>query len=196
MRDKRAAALWIVLGLAVVLGLLWQFVKLPDADLRIHQLPMQGVGFTGYDLPLSEDELKFFANVNMVKRVYQVGDQRYFIYVLDGTHNRHAVHDPTYCFRGSGWEVVSQKPFPVEGGMGALYQLVKGKERKDALLWFSDGKERFASPFEYWWKTTLRRLTLGRSGPEPVLIVIQPLKATEDTNWNKLLQQFPELSKI
>ncbi len=196
MKKNNSILLWIILTAAIIVGILWQFIRLPDADLRIRSLPLHGNQYSGYDVPLSPSEEDFFKDVNVVKRIYQIGGQSVFLYILDGSHNRHAVHDPTYCFRGSGYEVVSQKPFMLSGGQASLFDLVKGNEKKEALIWFSNGANHFASPFKYWWETTLRRLTLGYSGQEPVLIVIQPLKETDTINWEDLLEKFPEIQQI
>jgi len=39
--------LWIALGLALVLSLVWQFVPLRDAGARLDAIPLAGFGFTG-----------------------------------------------------------------------------------------------------------------------------------------------------
>jgi len=82
-----------------------------------------------------------------------------------------------------------RKPVPVEGGAAQLVRLSKKGQETEALFWFSDGSCRYPSPLRYWWQTTLRRLTLGHSGKEPVLIVIQPV-GTEIVNWSKLVKRF------
>jgi hypothetical protein len=43
------------------------------------------------------------------------------------------------------------------------------------MFWFSDGSRRFPSMLEYWARTTLRRLTLGLTGEEPVAVMILPI---------------------
>lgn len=196
MSEWQKISLWIALIIAIILGIIWQFFPLQDAENRLEQLPPVVERVTSVDLPETPQEQEFFANVNMIKRVYQIGDKRIFIYVLDGTHNRHAVHDPTYCFRGGGWEIVGMKSIPLpKGGTGMLYQLVKDKQTNEALLWFSDGKQKFSSPLRYWITTALRRLTLGYSGPEPILIVLQPIDG-KPVDWEKVLAEFPQLQDI
>ncbi|MDP1835577.1 MAG: exosortase-associated EpsI family protein [Chlamydiales bacterium] len=193
MNKNKQILLWSGLTLAVILGLLWQFIPLQDASKRIDELPLYGPSFVGRNIPLSPWEQGFFKNVNVLKRVYRVGGQDLFISALDGTNNRHAVHDPLYCFRGSGWEVVEQKSLPLaDGGSVAFVKLRKGKEEQDAMYWFSNGKEHYDAPLKYWWQATLRRLSLGASSQEPILIVIQPIdKSTLD--WKQLVNLFPQL---
>ena len=107
MFERKQILLWGGLTLAVLLGTLWQFVPLTDAKHRIETLPpFAWVRRTRH--PALHGEQGYFKNVNVLKRVYRVGKQTLFVSALDGTDNRHVVHDPLYSFRGSGWQVVSQ----------------------------------------------------------------------------------------
>jgi hypothetical protein len=193
--SSKTSFLWIGLVVAIVLGSLWQFFPLKDAQERLRAIPLKGAQFSGENVPLSAFEKDFFKKINIMKRVYKVGNQNAFIYGLDGTHNRHLVHDPSYCFRGSGFEIINQESFPVPGGEANLVMLSNGKETKQALYWFSDGASNFMSPMQYWLHTTLRRLTLGGSGDEPVLFMVQPIGA-ENLDWKALVQDFPELFSV
>ena len=193
--PKKPLWLWIFLFAALLLSIIWQFFPLGDAQARMQRLPLYGQDFEGYIVPLSPEEQKTFHEIAVIKRIYQIGTQKCFLYVLDGTNNRHLVHDPAYCFRGSGWEIAQDQPFPLRHGVASLVLLTKGNERKDALYWYADGAVPFRSPFVYWWKTTLRRLTLGLSGPEPVLVVIQPLD-TQTLNLIQLVDDFPALNDL
>lgn len=180
--------LWIFLVVAIGLGLLWQFYPLPDAKKRIEGLPLNGPGFVGQDVPLNDFEESFFKNVNVLKRVYRVNDSNYFLTVLDGTHNRHVVHDPYYCFTGSGWQIDNADKISIQGGTAEQLLISKGAQNKSAIFWFSDGKDNFNSAWKYWMAATLRRLSLGYSGQEPVLVMLQPLDNTTDVDWNKILK--------
>lgn len=187
--------LWIALVCAIIIGALWQFYPLPDAQSRMDALPIKGTDFSGTNIPLSDFEKTFFVNVGILKRMYKVGNQNLFIYALDGTRNRHAVHDPFYCFRGAGYDIAEQKVVSIPGGTANLVHLTKDGMVRETLYWFSNGKQHFYSPMRYWWETTLRRITFGQSGPEPILIVVQPID--KDTlDWEVLPKQFPELFKI
>ncbi len=187
MNLKGQIALCIGLAIAVVIGLVWQLYPLPDAQKRLDRIPFYGPKFESRDLMLSEFEENFFKNVNVLKRLYLIDNTIYFVTILDGTHNRHVVHDPYYCFRGSGWDIIKEEKYPLPKGNANLVEIVKGNQKKSAIYWFSDGATAFNSPYEYWWKATLRRLTLGKSGKEPVLIMIQPLNDTINVEWPKIL---------
>lgn len=178
--------LWTGLAIAVILGIVWQFYPLPDAKIRMDSLPLSGKGYVGMDVPLTEFEEQFFKNVGILKRIYRVGYENYFVTVLDGTRNRHVVHDPYYCFTGSGWVILKNHEIPLKNGVGEELIISKNNREKAAIFWFTDGHSDYRSPLEYWWKSTLRRLTLGRSGSESLLVIIQPLDTTTEVDWPKI----------
>ena len=195
MEKRSQFWLWAALVSAILLGALWQYAPLADASKRIENFPLKGIGYQGRDVPLEPFEEEFFQDVTVVKRVYEVGGNYFFITILDGTQNRHVVHDPYYCFRGGGWDIVKETPFPIPGGTAAKLVIEKDGHQREALFWFSDGKERYSSPLKYWMQTSLRRLTLGLSGGEPILFVVQPL-TNEPVDWNAFKQHFSKLFEI
>jgi hypothetical protein len=193
-RKNKENILWCIVACAMTLGLVWQFIRLPDGAERLAQLYPNGPGYSSTELSLTPQEKSFFNEINMIKRLYVIHKEKYFIYILDGTADRHAVHDPTYCFRGDGWKIVSQKDIPIDKGYAGLYTLEKGNKKKQALLWFSDGKTRYSWPMHYWFAATLRRLTLGWSGQEPLLFVVQPLN--DDPKWLDHLDEIVSILNI
>lgn len=195
MNKQIRTSLWIAIFFAIVLGMVWQFYPLPDALARIDSLPLIGKNFIGKNVPLSDFEKNFFKGINLIKRDYNIGNQTFFIIALDGTHNRHVVHDPYYCFRGMGWTILQERTIEIPGGQAAILNIEKGGVQKEAMFWFSSETERYISPLRYWWQATLRRLTLGRSGPEPILIMVQPINQTP-VDWNQLPELFPQLFEI
>ena len=192
MTHKNQSLLWIGLALAVVLGLIWQFSPLTDAQNRVKKLPLSGLNYAGEELAIPDSLRSLFGKAQVLKRGYQVGPQRVIVWIVDGAHNRHAVHDPLYCLRGDGWRVKSQNLFPLDGGEANLIRAEKNGRETESLIWFSDGHERHASALRYWWQTTTRRLTLGHSGPEPVLITVQPVGGAA-IDWHQLAERFTPL---
>jgi hypothetical protein len=156
-------------------------------------LPLSGPGYVGNNVPLNEFEEKTFKGVSVLKRIYRINNENYLITVLDGTHDRHIVHDPYYCFTGSGWEIEKQKEIPLGDGKGTELVLHRGSKMRAALFWFSDGTIPFGSPLEYWWKSTLRRISFGKSGQEPLLIMIQPIDSISHVNWKEVTHVLNEL---
>ena len=195
MQIENNRGLWIFLGIVILLGVIWQFVPLSNAEQRLTGLPLVGTQYGGKNIPLTEFESNFFYHVNILKRLYDVQGNYLFIIALDGTDNRHIVHDPYYCFRGSGWDILGEKSIPIPLGTASLVKIRKGTEEKEAMFWFGNGSANYASPLKYWLETTLRRLTLGLSGPEPVLVLVQPVNH-DSVDWEELPKQFPSLFKL
>lgn len=192
MNPKLRRWLSVLLGLAIVMALAWDRIPLADASDRIARLPMEGLGFAARDLPLSETERSVFGAAKVTKRLYQVGREQWVVVLIDGTANRHAIHDPTYCFRGAGWKIAAQQALTVPGGEAARLTLTNDREQREALYWISDGRARHTQPPRYWGQTALRRLTLGRSGPEPVLVLVQANRSGS-VNWEELPNRLPAL---
>ncbi len=141
MKEKIALALFAVTAL---LTLTLSVSPLPDAQDRLHALPRSGLDFTSRELPLSPAEATVLGKAKVIKRLYQVRDQHVVMMVIDGGSNRHAVHDPAYCFRGAGWTVRARRPFPLEGGSAALLTLARGAgEEQEAMYWISDDRDRY-----------------------------------------------------
>jgi hypothetical protein len=189
MKEKIAAVLFI---LAALLTVAWSIYPLPDAGDRLGALPDHGFHFTSREMPPAPDEAAVLGQACVIKRLYQVGEQCFVLMVVDGAKNRHAVHDPAYCFRGAGWTVESREAYAVPGGTAALLTLLRGRDRRQVMFWMSDGRRRYAQPLRYWWEATLRRVTLGSSAPAPVLVILQPAGAGQ-VDWHQLTSNFPQL---
>ena len=106
--------------IAVVLALAWDLVPLANAQDRVARFAPAGLGFASREMALNETEKSIFGAARVVKRVYRAGRENLIVVIIDGTHNRHAVHDPTYCFRGAGWIISSERPLPLPGGTGEI----------------------------------------------------------------------------
>jgi hypothetical protein len=189
MKEKIALALFV---LTALLTAAWSVYPLPDAEGRLQALPARGFNFSSRDMPLATDEVAVLGEAGVIKRLYQVGDQCFVMTVVDSTRNRHAVHDPAYCYRGAGWTVESRVAYPVPGGTAALLTLLRGGARQQVMFWMSDDRTRYAQPLRYWWQATLRRITLNHSGSAPVLVILQPAAAGA-FDWHRLTESFPQL---
>ncbi|HPW67959.1 MAG TPA: exosortase-associated EpsI family protein [Deltaproteobacteria bacterium] len=130
-----------------------------------------------------------------MKRYYGFGADELVLIAIDGAGNRHAVHDPMYCFRGAGWRIWNKTVAPVEGGEALLLQLEKYGRIRETAYWFSNGRQRHISVMRYWFQATLRRITLGRSDKEPVLIMLQSVE-DHPLNLGEVLDQFGVLFDI
>jgi hypothetical protein len=187
--------LWGALAVVAAMTLLWEFVPLKTSRARLENFPTRSFGFASREIPLSEGEKSIFGKADVLKRVYQVGGQRVVTQIVDGTNDRHAVHDPMHCFRGAGWELTRGVDLPVGGGAARQITLQRGNQTAEAMYWFSNGQSRHASAMRCWWQTSLRRMTFGHSGDEPLLIILQPLSG-ENLDWPKLIADFGPIAEL
>lgn len=158
---------------AILLGTLWRFVPLQGAEERLLRMPAKGPGVASWNVPLKPEERQLLGVGLAVRRLYQVDDQKLLVSVVDGTLNRHAVHDPVYCFLGAGYRVVDNQQVEIQGGSARVLNIERAGRRSKIVYWFSDGEQRYTSIMQYWLRSTLRRATFGAAGPEPVLVIVQ-----------------------
>lgn len=177
----------ILLVVAAVIGAVWEFIPIADASQRLKQLPKEGYGFRTRELELTPNEAEHFHDVSTVKRLCSVNGQMFVMLVIDGSRNRHAVHDPLYCIRGDGWNINCAVQRPIERGWARYIRATRGDRETEALYWFSNGEIRHGSATQYFCQATLRRITLGRSSEEPVLVVLQPANE-EIVDWDAALE--------
>jgi hypothetical protein len=187
--------LWGALALALVMGVAFDLSRKGADASRIHRIPAKGFGFHSFEIPLSQGELARYKQAEVIKRCYVMGASRFILVAIDGERNRHAVHDPMYCFTGSGWRIVSTESMPIEAGSCTVLHLMKGAVSRDVAYWFTDGRKRHASVVRYWLQATLRRITMGRFGQEPVLVMIQSIEGSP-VNLTNVMNQLGALFEI
>jgi len=180
--------LWGALILTTGITFVWPLIPLASAANRLSAIPTASPDFQASPLELSTADRHFLGKANVAHYLIAMrGGGRLILTVIDGTNNRHAVHDPNYCFSGAGWQTQSKTAVKVSTGDATLVMLAKADQKTEALWFFDDGSKQFTSPVEYWLKTSCRRLTLGGSGPEPVLVTLQSLPG-ETVNWDRVRQ--------
>ncbi len=185
-KKTQSLYIWLILILAMVFGFFWEFSPLENKNSLLESIPEKGDQFWSSHLKLNSEEQAVLGDVDVIKRLYLYKDQMVVLTAIDGTRNRHAVHDPLYCFRGSGWDILDSDRLKTPDGYVRHVTMEKGDRKNEALYWFFDRKKRHASAIVYWFQTTLRRLSLGHSGNEPILIVLQAT-SLEPASRNKIL---------
>jgi hypothetical protein len=170
--------------LAIMVGSVWQYFPLAGAETRLVRVPTRGEGFMSCSMPILPEEQKMLGRAVAFRRRYCFINANFAVSVVDATLNRHAAHDPSYCIRGAGWQIVKDEQVAIRGGHARKMSIKRLHQETEILFWFSDGEKRHASFFQYWAQTTLRRLSLGGSGPEPVMIIIQR-HGGQPSNWDK-----------
>jgi hypothetical protein len=180
--TRRGIILAALLAVAVLLSVVWPLLPMRGDAGLLTKIPAENHWLKSRDVALSEQEIRWLGGAEGIKRLFSVGGRVWLLAVTDGSRNRQAVHDPTYCFIGEGWKILRQSRIPLAGGSAVLVSMSRHNESSEALLWFFDGGAPFASLPEYWAKSTLRRITLGLSGPEPLLFILRPV-GPPPTDW-------------
>lgn len=175
MRQKQVILLFSLLLLMILVAGYLRTLELEDASERIAAFPQSGPGFSARSIALTEFETDMLGEAAGYKWIYSWKGLRYAVTILDGTHNRQAVHDPRYCFRGAGWTIEQDEVIPFAGGSARQLKLRNDSGTSEALFFYSNGELIFDSPLEYWMRATLRRWLRSHAGGEPVLVMIQPV---------------------
>lgn len=185
---------WVAAALVAVAAVVWKLAPLPDAQDRIAPLAA-GPGQRLETLELTEVEAGFFGEAQAARWLASGAGGGVVATVVDGSRNRRAVHDPSFCFRGAGWTVVAEEPLALPHGEARRVTLSREGAELEAVYWYSDGQAAHASPPRYWAATTWRRLTLGGSGPEPVLVLLVPARGRA-VNWGDWLARWPQFTRL
>lgn len=182
MNHSRNLPFAILLVAAIALSMLWPRLPMAGDPEPLASIPREGFGLKSRDVELSALEQKWLAGAAGLKRIFSHANQLWLLAVTDGTKNRQAVHDPTYCFLGEGWKITAKSEIPLAGGSATLVTMSRNGESSQAIYWFYDGETPFASVPEFWIKSTVRRITRGLSGPEPLLFILRPVGPPPE-NW-------------
>ena len=189
----RSRLLPILLAVALGAGILWDSFPLNDASERLENLTNQGPGFRFSDVSLTVKEASWYSSVHARKRLLRTRSDAAIMMMIDGAADRHCIHDPTYCLRGDGWTVESHSTIELSGGQRVSHLRVsRGTVTREAVYWFSDGRRVFRSISDYWWWCSLRRMTFGASGEEPVFVMLQPA-CEKAVHWRRLFESVPAL---
>lgn len=171
---RKRVLLSILCGASAIIALFWPMLPMADDDDRLATISMDGPDFQSRPLPLSDADKSFLAGAKAIQRIVQTRHGSLIILsVIDGSGNRHAVHDPAYCLAGGGWSIRAQEEVALSSGAANRILMEKDGETMEAMWFFDDGQTQFASPIEYWWRASLRRVTRGQSGSEPVLVMLR-----------------------
>ncbi|MBK1881645.1 hypothetical protein JIN85_04425 [Luteolibacter pohnpeiensis] len=180
--------LWGALIFTLIVSIIWPMIPFPGAGARLTSIPASGPGFLTEPLKLSKADQEFLGKAEAAQYLVSMkGGANLILSVIDGSNNRHAVHDPSYCFSGAGWKIHEQATLKTSSGEASWVSLIKGSQTSESLWFFDDGKTQFTSPMDYWLKTSARRATLGHSGEEPVLVTLRGLPGAP-VDWDRVRQ--------
>jgi hypothetical protein len=185
----------IVLILSLALCGLWEWAPLADASGRFAAIPEHGATFSSRSISLTDTEVESLQGAAAIKRLYADQKQLVWFMCVDGSKNRNAVHDPSYCLLAGGCSIETKEEVAIPGGVAQRITFRRAAETTQMLYWFYDGESCYHSLPRYWFATTLRRISLGQSGDEPVLFILRPHQSAGDRppDWNHFIQTlFPE----
>jgi hypothetical protein len=188
---------WLAVALisAITVGLLNDHYVDHRFGSALKTIPSVGFGYESQDVPLTSGEKTRLSNVDVVKRLYRVGDQELLFTAIDASRDRHAIHDPLYCFYGGGWAVLRDGRLEVANGQSRYVLMGKKGESAEMVYWFTDGQKRHASIIRYWLQTTARRLSFGTFGSEPIMVTLQPV-GNQRINWPRIMRQLPFMTEL
>ncbi len=178
--------LWLSFGISVALTLIWPNIPLKSASARLHAVPSHGPDFRTRQVDISPADRRLLGEAEATQYLVTTkSGSRLLLTLIDGTNNRHAVHDPTYCFVGNGWEIKRRETVTTPLGQAAWISLQNHQRQSDVMWFFDNGKKQFESPVEYWFQSALRRLSLGKSGDEAILVSLRSLP-NEPVDWTRV----------
>ncbi|MEI6175604.1 MAG: exosortase-associated EpsI family protein [Verrucomicrobiota bacterium] len=186
--SRKQIALGGLCGLAATIALVWPALPMAEGPNRLATIPLEGPDFHSVPMDLTPADTKFLAGATAVQRVvHPRHGAPFMLTVIDGSGNRHAVHDPTYCLAGGGWNILTQQKLTMPSGEATWLSMEKDGVKMEALWFFDDGNEQFTSPITYWSRASLRRATRGHSGSEPLLVMLR-IPPGESADWKRIPQ--------
>jgi len=192
LRDRA----WLLISLGCLgAGGIAELMPPPQDSARLDAIPLRGTGFSGQDLPIPESVREGLKGARHLQRRYAFQGRPYLVTVLDGSANRAAVHDPTYCLRGDGANVIHLGTVALANGTARRMRVETAQGESEVLLWFSSPESQFRSFTRYWAITAWRRLTLGKGGHEPLLVTVETeVEPGREADWIRSAQDwFPQL---
>jgi len=192
---KAAGAFKIGTVLAIALGIAWETYPLDGGSRRLAAMALTGPGFAGEDVRLDPGEQAVYGSARVLKRKYACKAGAVLITIVDGARNRHGVHDPVYCLRGAGWQITDTQDVAAPSGKGEWIRASRDGKQSEITYWFSEPGSDYASPTRYWMRTALRHMTLGRSGSEPLLVIVQPI-GVASVDMTELYRTLPPLGQF
>jgi len=186
--SRKQMLLGTLCGLAAIIALVWPALPMSEGTNRLANIPLDGPDFHSVSMELSPADTKFLAGASAVQRIVRPRQgPPFMLTVIDGSGNRHAVHDPTYCLAGGGWNIMNKQKMTMASGEATWLSMEKDGVKMEALWFFDDGSEQFTSPLTYWSRASLRRATRGLSGPEPLLVMLR-IPPGESADWKRIPQ--------
>lgn len=193
MKRIRQLVLWTTFAFFVSLLGYWSRTKPPSAQDRIDSVPNKGLTFKLTRIPWSRNELNTLQEAGGSKWHCQMAGDEIVLVVIDGAQNMHAIHDPAFCFRGAGFDVVRESDVPLSGGVGRQVELKSENEKRELVYWFSDTRTRYHSLLNFRLQTAFSRLNANQR--TPLMILLYGRHRTPD-QWASLVDVLPFMEHL
>lgn len=188
MTFPKKKMLYGAVAVVAVVTLAWPSLPMLGGDERLSSIPLRGDDYDSREVALTAKEKEFLSGAQAIQRIVKPRQgPALAMSVIDGSGNRHAVHDPGYCFAGGGWKVTHQSEVALASGKGLLMTMEREGATMEAMWFFDDGNEQFTSSLTYWLRASLRRATRGLSGPEPLLVMFRA-EPGQQVDWQRIRQ--------
>src|SRR5437868_13581801 len=129
--------LWLVAIVSIGCGAAWSVHPLEGAVDRLQEVPLVRGQFHGQDISLTDRERIVLGRVDLLHREYTSPFRSVYVTVIDGSKDRHAVHDPRYCLQGAGWKLLNEEKRPVVGGESTWITAERDGHRAEAVFLFT-----------------------------------------------------------
>lgn len=182
----------LVLGL---FALALDSYKLSNGQERVQRIPTYGPGFALRPLPAQADDAALFGKAQVHRFTLACRQGNFLLTIIDGTDNRHAIHDPVYCVSGAGWQVTEEQEIKTSHGRVKALRLNKQGRETHLLYFFADGERHWTSPTRTWLGQAARRASLGTTSEAILLVELQPYQKTKP-NWVELVHTLPVLTEL
>jgi hypothetical protein len=187
--------LWLSLCMALAMGIALDACGPAGEGSRIRCIPARGPGYCSFDIPMERGAPAPYRRAFVLRRCYRMGTSRFMLIVVDGSGGLQPIVDLLRPLAGNGWPIQNGRQARIRGGSCTILRTGKGSPGRETAYWFSDGSTRHGSFLRYLLQYSLRRLSLGRFGREPLLVMIRPADGYPG-NPEEIMNQFGALFEI
>ena len=176
--------------------LVYAIVPVANARDRLEFIPSESHSFNSVEIPFTQEEKDFLRDAHAIKRLYSLSDgNTLMMLVVDGAEDRHVVHNPVFCIKGAGDEILSEESMPLVKGSGSKLKIKTDSGFQEMAYWYSTLNRRHSSFANLLWDNVLNRLSFGTATNAPVMVVLYS-SSNKSINWNRVPDQLPFLMSL
>jgi EpsI family protein len=156
----------------------------------LSRLPAIQAGWSGYDLPISQETRDVLGAGDFLSRIYTRGAQTASISLFIGyfptQRTGQTIHSPKHCLPGAGWVFESTSYVDLKDANGKShrvgeYVIANGETKQFVIYWYQAHGRSVAN--EYWAKIYMVADAIRMNRTDGALVrVITPITPSEDTS--------------